>query len=85
MVAELGSVTLPTPGARRSTRRGRGSGGRDVQLDKLGDTLVAPTRKPTKRFAPSDGLSLPENLAAPVQKKARRSKKVRIFVFIEPR
>lgn len=82
MVAELGSVAPTMPAARRSTRSGRGSGGRDTQLDKLGSILVAPARQPKKRFAPSDGLLLPENVLAPVQKKTRRSKKVRMFIFI---
>jgi hypothetical protein len=76
MAAELGSVVLSTPGARRSTRSGRGSGGRDAQLDRLGDILVKPTRQAQKRFAPSDGLSLPDNVLAPIQKKRRRNKKV---------
>ncbi|KAF9786188.1 hypothetical protein BJ322DRAFT_1020281 [Thelephora terrestris] len=64
---------LPTQ-ARRSSRQGRGSNGRDVQLDKLGELLTAPTRQAKKRFAPSDGLSLPNNVLAPVQKKRRRKK-----------
>lgn len=84
MAAELGSVAPAIPAARRSTRSGRGSGGRDTQLDKLGSILVAPTRPPKKRFAPSDGLSLPENVLAPVQKKAHRSKKVCRLTFIGP-
>jgi hypothetical protein len=67
--------------ARRSSRRGRGSNGRNVQLDKLGDVLTAPTRQAKKRFAPSDGLSLPNNLLAPVPKK-RRSNKVLISIFV---
>ena len=76
MVTELGSMAPPTPGARRSTRNSRGTGGRDVQLDKLGTMLVAPTRPPKKCFTPCDGLLLPANALTPVQKKARRSKKV---------
>jgi len=73
MTTELGSMALPT---RRSSRTGRGSNGRDVQLDRLGNVLTAPTRQAKKRFAPSDGLSLPDNVLAPVPKKRRRNKKV---------
>lgn len=40
----------------------------------LGDILTAPTRQAKKRFAPSDGLSLPNNLLAPVPKKRQRKK-----------
>ena len=69
-------MLLPPTQARRSARRGRGLNGRDVQLDKLGDLLTAPTRQAKKRFAPSDGLSLPNNLLAPDPKRRRRSKKV---------
>ena len=76
MTAELGSVAEPTTNARRSTRRGRGSNGRDAQLDKLGDVLTTPTYQAKKRFAPSDGLSLPDNVLAPVQKKRRKNRKV---------
>ncbi|KAF9780419.1 hypothetical protein BJ322DRAFT_1220931 [Thelephora terrestris] len=74
LTIEPGSMAQPPTQARRSSRRGRGSNGRDVQLDKLGDLLAAPARQTKKRFAPSDGLSLPNNLLAPVPKK-RRSKK----------
>jgi hypothetical protein len=73
---ELGSMSLPLTRVRRSTRHGRGSNGRDVQLDKLGDILTAPTRQTKKRFAPADGLSLPNNLLAPVPKRRRKNKKV---------
>lgn len=75
MATEVGSVVLPTQG-RRSNRPGRGTGGRGVQLDRLGDILTAPTHRAQKRFAPSDGLLLPDNVLAPVQKKRRRNKKV---------
>ena len=76
MATELGSMVLPPTQAHRSSHHGRGLNGRDVQLDKLGDLLTAPTRQATKRFAPSDDLSLPNNLLAPVPKKQRRNKKV---------
>lgn len=71
---ELGSMAPPPAQPRRSSRRGRGLNGRDVQLDNLGDILTAPTRQAKKRFAPSDGLSLSDNLLAPAQKKRRRKK-----------
>ena len=73
---ELGSMAAPPLQVRRSSRRGRGSNGRDVQLDMLGDVLSVPTRKAKKRFAPSNGLSLPDNLLAPVPKRRRKNKKV---------
>ena len=82
MVVELGSVALQAPGVRCSTHHGRGSGGRDVQLEKLGDVLTEPTHKPKKHFAPSDELSLPNNVLAPVQKKPQKSKKVWFFSFV---
>jgi len=69
-------VVLPTPATCRSTRSGRSLNGRDAQLGRLGDVLVAPTRQAQKRFAPTDGLSLPDNVLAPVQKKRRQNKKV---------
>ena len=71
---ELGSMAPPPAQRRRSSRQGRGLNGRDVQLDNLGDILTAPTRQAKKRFAPSDGLSLPNNLLAPVPKKRQRKK-----------
>jgi len=76
MATELGSVAFPMQGLRRSSRPGRGSNGRDVQLDRLGDVLTAPTHQAQKRFAPSDGLLLPDNALAPVPKRRRRNKKV---------
>ena len=76
MVAELGSVAQPTTGTRCSTRHGRGLNGRDAQLEKLGNVLTATTYKAKKRFAPSEGLSLPNNILAPVQKKRRKNRKV---------
>ena len=82
MATELGSMALPPTQARRSSCRGHSLNGRDVQLDKLGNPLTAPTRQATKRFAPSDDLSLPNNLLTPVPKKRRRNKKVsRISYF----
>ena len=69
MAIELGSMVLPPTQARRSSRCGRGLNGWNVQLDKLSDLLTAPTHQATKRFAPSDDLSLPNNLLAPVPKK----------------
>ena len=71
---EPGSMALLTTQACRSSRRSHGSNGRDVQLDKLGDLLAAPTRQTKKRFAPDDGLSLPNNLLAPVQRKRQKKK-----------
>ena len=82
MAVELGSVALQTPGTRRSTRSGHGSNGRDAQLDRLGDMLVAPTRQAQKCFAPSDGLSLPNNVFAPVRKKCQQTKKVHSKILI---
>lgn len=77
MDAELGSMAQLTPaGARRSSRRGRGSNGRDAQLDKLGTILTEPTYQAKKRFVPADGLSLPDNALAPVPKRRRRNKQV---------
>ena len=75
MTTELGSVA---PGLRRSARQNLGLNGRDVQLDKLGQVLTAPSHQAQKRFAPTDGLYLPDNALAPVQKKARRGKKVNL-------
>lgn len=76
MTVGPGSVAPPMQGQRRSTRSGRGSNGRDVQLDKLGDVLTAPTRQARKRFAPAEGLVLPNNDLAPVPKRRRATKKV---------
>lgn len=83
LTTEPGSMALPPAQARCSSRRGRGLNGRDVQLDKLGDLLAAPTRQTKKRFAPSDELSLPNNLLAPVQKKRQRRKVLEfLLIFI---
>ena len=81
---DRGSTTTPTPvptpaQLRRSTRNGRGTGGRDVQLDQLGDILVATTRQRKRRFVPDDADSLPVNPCAPVQKKRRRKNKARWY------
>jgi hypothetical protein len=75
MAAELGSAAQSTPGTRRSNRHGRGLNGRDAQLDKLGSMLTEPTYQAKKHFAPTDGLSLPDNILAPAPKK-RKTKKV---------
>ena len=79
MARNRGSTTTPTPAPlpappRRSTRKGRGTGGRDVQLDQLADVLVAPTRQRKRRFEPDDPGSLPANPRAPAPKTKRRKK-----------
>jgi len=76
MTSGPGSMVLPMQGTRHSTRSGRGLNGRDAQLDRLGDILTAPTRQAPKRFAPTDGLDLPNNVLAPAPKRRRRNKKV---------
>ena len=65
---------VPPPDIRRSSRKGRGTGGRDVQLDQLSEVLVAPTRQQKRRFVPDDPDPLPVNPCAPVPKKKRRKK-----------
>jgi hypothetical protein len=67
-------VPVPPPAVRRSNRTGRGTGGRDVQLDQLSNVLVAPTRKKKRQFAPDDLGSLPVNPLAPAPKAKRRRK-----------
>ena len=79
MVTELGSVAQSTPVAQRSTRCGRG---RDAQLNKLSTLLMKPTYEAKKHFAPTNGLSLPDNALAPVPKRRRKTKEVRMFFFI---
>jgi len=85
MARNRGSTTSPTPAPapvplRRSSRTGRGAGGRDVQLDQLADILVAPTRQQKRSFAPDDLDSLPVNPHAPAPKKRRtRRKNVRLY------
>ena len=81
MATELGSMALLPAQPRRSSRHGRGLNGRDVQLDRLGDVLAAPTHQAKKQFAPSDELSLPNNLLAPVPKKRRRKKVLQFSHF----
>ena len=81
MSGNRGSTTLPIPASapaqlRRSSRNGRGTGGRDVQLDQLGDILVAPTRQQKRRFVPDNVESLSVNPLAPVPKKRQRKNKV---------
>ena len=71
---ELGSMAPPPAQPHRSSHQGHGLNGQDVQLDNLGDILTAPTHQAKKQFAPSDGLSLPNNLLAPVQNKHRKKK-----------
>ena len=63
---------VPPPALRHSSRRGQGTGGRDVQLNQLSDILVAPTRQRKRRFALDDPGSLPVNPRAPVQKNKQR-------------
>jgi hypothetical protein len=72
-------VAAPPLHIRRSSRQGRGSNGRDAQLNLLGDILTSTTRQTKRRFAPSDGLSLPNNLLAPAPKRPRKKKKVLLF------
>ena len=59
---------------RRSNRANRSRNGRDVQLDQLGEQLIAPTHLAKRRFAPEDGLVLENNVLAPAPKKRRCSK-----------
>ena len=81
LTTEPGSVALPPAQARCSSCCSCGLNGWDVQLDKLGDLLAAPTCQTKKHFTPGDELSLPNNLLTPVQKK-HRGKKVLEFLFI---
>ena len=75
MARGQGSVVTPlSQTQRRSTRTNRGHNGRDVQLDRLGEQLVAPTRQRRRRFVSEDGLILENNPLAPQPKK--RSSKV---------
>ena len=53
MTTELGSVA---PGLCRSACQNLGLNGRDVQLDKLGQVLTAPSHQAQKHFTPTDGL-----------------------------
>jgi len=80
MPGNRGSTTtprsVPAPAQpQRSTRNGRGTGGCDVQLDQLGDILIAPTRQRKRRFGPDDADPLPVNPRAPVPKKRRKKNK----------
>ena len=65
---------VPPPVFRRSSRKGRGTGGRDVQLDQLSDILIAPNRQRKRQFVPDNPSSLPVNPRAPVPKDKRRKK-----------
>ena len=67
-----GPTPVPPPVFRRSSRLGRGTGGRDVQLDQLSNVLVAPTCQRKRQFAPDDPGSLPVNPRAPAPKNKRR-------------
>jgi hypothetical protein len=89
MVRNRGSTAtqmpVPPPDApRRSSRRGRGTGSRDAQLDELGDVLVAPTRKRKSRFVPDDVDSLPVNPRAPAPKRKRRKRVCRVQMLSLP-
>ena len=69
-----GQRSMATPVAetrRRSSRVNRGHNGRDVQLDRLGEQLVAPTRQKKRKFVPEDRLVLQNNVLAPTPKKQR--------------
>jgi hypothetical protein len=79
MARGQGSITAPVAQTeRRSTCSNFGSNGRDVQLDRLGEQLVAPTRQKKRAFVAEDGLTLEDNPLAPVLKKKRCSK---VFTF----
>ena len=56
---------------RRSDRANLGCNGRNVQLDRLGEQLVAPTCLKKRQFVPEDGLVLENNVLAPAPKKCR--------------
>ena len=56
----------------------RGRNGCDVQLDQLGEQLIAPTHQKKRRFVPEEGLTLENNDLAPAPKR-RRAK-----VFLPP-
>ena len=75
MARDQRSVAAPvTQVQRRSNHLNRGLNGRDVQLDRLGEQLTAPTRQKKRTFALEDGLALGNNILAPPPKKCRRSK-----------
>ena len=72
MPKNSGSVAATISQAqRRSNRVNRGCNGRDIQLDRLGEQLTAPTRATKKRFAPDKGMQLEVNARAPLPKKRR--------------
>ena len=71
MSRDQGSMAELAP--RRSARANRGHNGRDVQLDRLGEQLLAPTRQKKRPFIPEDGLVLKNNALAPAPKKRRCS------------
>lgn len=69
------SVTLVQPPRRHSNRPGAGAGGRNSQLEKIGNAIQAPARAAGKskvqNIVPFDE---PENAMAPVAKKKRGGK-----------
>lgn len=72
MARDSGSVVPAISQAqRRSNRANRGCNGRDVQLDRLEEQLIAPTRVAKRAFAPDKGIQLEVNARAPVPKKQR--------------
>jgi hypothetical protein len=80
MAGGQGSAAVSVaPTQRRSKRVNRGCNGRDVQLNRLGERLVASTRQKKRSFAPEDGLILENNVLAPATKKKRRSKSSQVF------
>lgn len=67
-------MAAPVPQTQRhSNRVNRGCNGRDSQLDRLGEQLIAPTRRKKRQFVPEEGLALANNALAPAPKR-RRSK-----------
>ena len=62
---------MDEPAPCRSTRANRSLNGRDAQLDRLGDQLIALTCPKKRQFVPEDGLVIEVNKLAPVPKKCR--------------
>ena len=54
---------------RRSSHANCSCNGRDIQLDQLGQQLIAPTHQKKRRFVPEEGLTLENNALAPAPKK----------------
>ena len=69
---------------RRSNRANRGLNGRDAQLNRLGEQLMAPTRSKKRQFVPEDGLVLEDNALAPAPKKRRSKAKVQFGILNPP-